>query len=129
MDVPKSNGKTILVIDDDPEIGEVLELAMSMEGYVVHVAQNQDDGLRLMRLTQPSVVLLDYYGIGADPRRFVAEATMIDDATPIVLMTALTTATLRARDLGLKHVLTKPFDIETLLAMLHAVELPGETAS
>ena len=128
MGARKGSTRTILVVDDDPEIGEVLELAMSVEGYSVEVAQSHEAGLRLMREVAPAVILLDYYGLGGDPGQFVAQATSINSATPIVLMTSARTATIRARDLGINHVLAKPFDIESLLTLLQALD-SGESGN
>jgi DNA-binding response OmpR family regulator len=118
----KAPVKTILIVDDDPDIGEALELAMSVEGYSVRVAKNHDEGLALLRQIQPAVVLLDYYGLGGDPGQFVAKAEALSHGVRIVLMTSARTATVRARDLGLGHVLAKPFDIETLLRIVNALD-------
>lgn len=60
----------VLVIDDEKPIREVLSAALGDEGYVVHTAENGEEGLKLIESLQPTVVLLDvwmpgkYDGIG-----------------------------------------------------------------
>src|SRR4051812_31900363 len=51
--------KTILVIDDDPDIGTSLEAIFTAEGYRVIIARHGLEGLELARSDQPDVILLD----------------------------------------------------------------------
>jgi two-component system, chemotaxis family, chemotaxis protein CheY len=50
---------SVLVVDDDPKIRELVSDLLSMEGYTVYTATNGADGLRLLERTTPRLVVLD----------------------------------------------------------------------
>jgi len=116
---PRSSN-TILVIDDDPETREVLELAVSMEGYSVRVAEDTETALEIVAASPPAMVLLDYYGVGEDAGRVVASVRAAGGAIPIVLMTGAKDPAGKAKELGLKRFLQKPFDFHTLRKLLRS---------
>ncbi len=110
--------KTVLVIDDEPDICEALSLALSMEGYAVQSAQNRDTALRLLREAAPAIMLLDYRMPGHEAREFLAEIRALNIHCPIVLMTAIVDPGETARELGLSNFLPKPFELEVMLDMV-----------
>jgi PAS domain S-box-containing protein len=108
-------GSTILVIDDDPEAGEIIERYLTKDGYTVVTAASGEQGLRLAHELQPAVITLDVMmpsmdgwsvlrALKADPKLHnipVIMLTMIDDRT-------------RGYSLGAVDYLTKPVDRELL---------------
>ncbi len=54
-----SDGATVLIIDDDPVVGDMYQLALSRAGYSVAVARNGVDGLRLAEDRSLQIVFLD----------------------------------------------------------------------
>ena len=50
---------TVLVIDDDPDIAELVRLNLKSEGYAVEHASNGEEGLELARSIQPGLIILD----------------------------------------------------------------------
>ncbi len=55
------SNKTILVVEDDREIGEVIiEVLLEETQYSAYLATNAHDGLRMMKETKPDLLLLDY---------------------------------------------------------------------
>lgn len=54
MDRPK-----ILVIDDDPDVVELMRIALEANGYEVHSASNGTEGLRAVREIRPDLIILD----------------------------------------------------------------------
>jgi len=51
--------KTILIVDDDADLSEALRFFLEQHGYRVTVAQDGREGLRLARLEQPDLVIMD----------------------------------------------------------------------
>ena len=111
--------KTLVVIDDEPAITEVLRLVLEDEGYRVAVAHNGQAGLRLIREEHPDLVLSDVMmpGIGGiELARRVHRDPGLKD-TPVVLMSA---GRGPGRDTeGLcRAFVHKPFSLDTVLGVI-----------
>ncbi len=52
-------GKKILVVDDDPNICELVSIALSTKGYSVNIAQTGSEGIKEVAIFLPDLVLLD----------------------------------------------------------------------
>ena len=50
---------TVLVIDDDPDIADLIRLNLKSEGYAVEHALNGEEGLELARAIEPGLIFLD----------------------------------------------------------------------
>ena len=111
----------ILVIDDEIDICEVLELALSLEGYGVQAAHNRESALRLAQEAAPEIILLDYRMPDLDARDFVAQLKAQNIQAPVVLMTGANDAADKAKELGFEHVLCKPFDLEAMLSLIRKI--------
>ena len=116
--ISSGNEDTVLLVEDDPDTAEAMEMAISMEGYPIRVASDQADALDMLPLTKPSVILLDYYGVTSDIKKFVARIREIHPKVPIVLMTGARDAKTKAKELGLKECLPKPFSADALRNIL-----------
>ena len=122
----KANDHTIVVVEDDQDTGDMLEIALSMDGYSVRVASDRDDAMEIITATEPSVILLDYYGVTSDLKEFISCIRAVKPDVPIVLVTGAREPMEKARDLGLDEFLAKPFDSEKLGALLsHHCSNPG----
>ncbi|HYF49361.1 MAG TPA: response regulator [Planctomycetota bacterium] len=109
---------TVLVIDDDIEICEALEVALTIEGYAVRVAYDESLALEIAASEPLALIMLDYHGLGSDTQQIVERLRAIDPNVPIVLMSGINNPARRAKDLGLKRFLAKPFDINALRKVL-----------
>jgi CheY-like chemotaxis protein len=111
--------KQILVIEDDDSIRDALEELFSSEGFSVAVAENGRTGLTALAEAKPCLVLLDLMMPVLDGRGFLTALEGIPDqklaATPVVLITAA--GEKGAAGCKVSEVLTKPIDIEKLLAV------------
>lgn len=111
--------KQILVIEDDDSIRDALEELFSSEGFSVAVAENGSIGLQALASAKPCLVLLDLMMPVMDGRGFLRALEEFPDralaATPIVLITAA--GERGAAGCKVSEVLTKPIDIEKLLAV------------
>ncbi len=114
-----SNGRPILVVDDDPDILSTVSDILEFEGYKVERALNGAEGLKVLDRIQPWLVLLDMRMPvlnGWDFARILKEQGI---NLPILVMTAAQDAQRWAREIGAEGFVAKPFDLADLL---HAIE-------
>jgi len=69
----ESGGKSILVVDDEPNICRALKRALENEGYVVYIAFNGDEALKLVSEKAPDLVILDIMMPGMNGRDIAAK--------------------------------------------------------
>ena len=116
----------ILIVEDDPTIRTILEMALLGAGYVhVTSAARGDEGLDLAKARKPDLVLLDIMLPGLDGLtvcRRICETPSLA-ATRIIMLTARTQDEdiVRGLEAGADDYVTKPFDREVLLARIAAV--------
>ena len=111
--------KKILIADDDPDIGDMLQLMLEDAGYEVEV-QMSGQAVQHLQEPFPDLVFLDIRLSGTDGRticRYLKsqEAT---HALPIILLSANKDTSQMARDAGADDYLAKPFDRKDLLALI-----------
>ena len=114
---------TVLVIDDDPTTGELIQRHLSRQGYRVEVAAAGDEGLAMAKTLQPDVITLDVMMPGIDGWA-VLDALKADSelaAIPVVMMSMLETREL-ALSLGAFDSLGKPVQRSTLDRLLGTIE-------
>jgi CheY-like chemotaxis protein len=109
------SGKRILIIDDEPDIREVAQMSLEMiSGWQVITAQSGDEGITKAKQERPDAILLDAMMPGMDgPTTF--RKLQEDPSTrriPVIIFTAKVQPADRRRfaELGVKDVITKPFD-------------------
>jgi CheY-like chemotaxis protein len=110
---------TVLVIDDDPAVCELLRRFLSKEGFQVASASGHDEGLRLAEALRPAVITLDVMMPGMDGWA-VLTALKADPALadiPVIMLTILDDKNL-GYALGAADYLTKPVDRDRLMAVL-----------
>jgi CheY-like chemotaxis protein len=115
--------RSILLVDDDPEIRNSLRELLTDEGFVVHTANEGQHALQLLeKIALPGLILLDYKMPVMDGRQFLTamrrNPTLKD--IPVVILSAQTREWSGAR-LEVNDVLTKPVDIELLLSTVRAI--------
>jgi len=110
------SGCRVLVVDDDPLVREALTVALSSQGFEVASAADGYGALELLRVQQPSVVLLDLEMPTMDGWRFRAEQVRDKRiaSVPVVVLSGRGDAARQARALGVAGGLQKPFDLDEL---------------
>jgi CheY-like chemotaxis protein len=109
--------QTVLIIDDEPDIREIIEISLLSEDCDVLMAANRDEAWKLIKQHGlPDVILMDYSMSGMPAEDFVNEIVRISKPPRMILMTAAADAHARARELGVPEVLPKPFELENMLA-------------
>jgi CheY-like chemotaxis protein len=109
--------RTIVIIDDEFGLADVLDATLSDAGYRVFVAANGLRGLEIMAENVPDLVFLDYMMPLLDGPG-VLRAMHADDrlaSVPVVLMSAMPESVVQSRCHGYAAFLRKPFGFEALL--------------
>lgn len=112
--------KLVLIIDDDDDIRQGLRDLLSLDGYGTAEARDGGAGLAYLRSQPaPGVILLDWNMAPIGGAGFLAEFSRDENLAviPLVLLTADAGAEAKARQLGLSSFLTKPIDIQRLMAI------------
>jgi CheY-like chemotaxis protein len=112
--------KKILIVDDEPDILEILQLILEEEGYLTHTAANIPPLDGLLRF-QPDLILLDVLLSGSDGRAICRQlkSQSSTEHIPIVLMSAHGKAAAARAESGADDFLAKPFDLSVLLTTIH----------
>lgn len=119
---------TILLVDDEREILELLELIVEEYGFQALTARNGAAALTLARQHKPSLVLTDLMMPVMDGYALVAaiQADPVLQATPVVVMTAGVITDDRRTMLGpVQGVIAKPFLVEQIEALCDSVGKDG----
>ena len=113
---------SVLVVEDDRNIQELLQLYLEKEGYAVTVASDGGQGLAKFRSIKPDLVLLDVMMPVMDGWA-VCKAIRADSQTPIIMLTAKGETDDKVSGLksGADDYVTKPFEMKELLARVEAV--------
>ena len=114
--------QTILVIEDDPDIGHLVCLRFERAGYRAIHAEDGIIGLRLLHEHRPDVVVLDIGLPGLDGWQVLERIRDISDV-PVMILTArgLETEKVRGLQCGADDYITKPFGHQELVARIGAV--------
>jgi CheY-like chemotaxis protein len=113
----------ILIVDDQPEIREVVSLTFSLGNYELQTAQDGREALEQVVRNRPDLVILDVAFPDGPDGIEVCRQIKRDPATQsirVVLLTSLTEGELqeRARDVGADGFLTKPFSPLELIGLV-----------
>ena len=113
---------SVLVVEDDPNIRELLQLYLEKEGYAVTLAADGGQGLEKFRAIRPNLVLLDVMMPVMDGWA-VCKAIRAESDTPVIMLTAKSETDDKVTGLktGADDYVTKPFEMKELLARIEAV--------
>src|SRR5690625_4594801 len=114
--------KRILIVEDEEKLSGVIQLELQYENYETEIANNGTDALRLMREQTWDLVLLDIMIPELSGLEVLRRIRRTDDITPVILLTARDQVhdKVSGLDLGANDYVTKPFQIEELLARIRA---------
>ena len=114
--------KTILIVEDDANIRELLHLYLTQEGYHIETAQDGADGLRMFKRIHPDLVLLDLMMPVMDGTQMIRELRTFSK-TPVIILTAKGEVfdKVALLELGADDYITKPFEMREVIARVRAV--------
>ena len=112
----------LLIVDDDPNICEMLRLYLENEGYKVKTASDGADGVNYFKIYEPDLVLLDVMMPKKDGWQVCREIREISPK-PVIMITAKGDVfdKVLGLELGADDFIVKPFDMKELSARIKAV--------
>ena len=111
---------TLLVVDDNEAILEVIKIALEDEGYCVETATCGQELKKKLRTTKPELLVIDYWLPGEDGgqlTRYVKKSPQTKQL-PIIMISANHNIEKTAYACGVDVFLPKPFDINKLLSLV-----------
>lgn len=117
--------KTILVIDDDPDIIETVQMILSAKGYEVVSASSGSQGVELLRSSRPDMILCDMMMETIDSGMQAAQQIRQEHGDiPVFLLSSIaemTAATTQIRELGFNGIIQKPVDPGRLVGTVQSI--------
>ncbi|HEY3021837.1 MAG TPA: response regulator, partial [Solirubrobacteraceae bacterium] len=106
----------VLVVEDEPQMGEIIARGLSRAGYATDVARHGEDGVWMAGATPYDLVILDVMLPGLDGFEVCRRLRMRGDWTPVLMLTARDDVDDRVAglDSGADDYLTKPFSFAEL---------------
>ena len=110
----------VLVVDDDPDLQEILGICLRQWGFEVASAANGKEGARLAESYHPDIVLSDVMMPDTSGIDLLKSLLSKDPGRPVILMTGYSTSNMVAAALkdGALDLLTKPLDYRKLKSIL-----------
>ncbi len=127
--------RKILLVDDEPNVLELLSVALEDEGYKILLANSGKEALAQLKEEEPQVVLLDIRMPDLNGVEVLRKIREINKATSVIMMTAYGAmdTVVKAIQLGAYDYLTKPLDLKKVKVLirraLEAQELTQEVTS
>jgi len=113
----------VLVVDDEPNIRELVQVALKFHGCSVTTAANGKDALRQADSGQPDLIVLDVMLPDMDGFEVCRRLRASGNEVPVIFLTARDTSsdTVTGLAIGGDDYVTKPFSVEALVARVRAV--------
>ncbi len=117
----RNGAADLLIVDDDPDLADLLGQLLEAVGYEVRCAKDGDEGLRLLAERQPDLVLLDVEmpritGPEMSYRMFLNDVGQ--DKIPVVLLSGITNLLGIAEKVGTPYFLPKPYDLDSVARLV-----------
>ena len=107
---------TILVIDDEPGIRDLLDTLLSRKGYDVVLADSGQKGLEVFRRARPDVIVLDLKMPGMNGVTVLQQIRSLNPTQPVIVLTGAATpeSEQQVRALGVTEYVEKEFSLHLL---------------
>ncbi len=117
------NGATVLLVEDDFNLGLVIQDLLRLDGFTVHLARDGKEGLQRFNTTRYDLCLLDVMLPHKDGFTLADDIRKVNSEVPIVFLTAKGMPEDRVKGLrtGADDYITKPFENEELLLRIKAI--------
>jgi two-component system, NtrC family, response regulator AtoC len=126
-----SSKKRLLVVDDEPNIRRILQVAFEKEGYEVFVAEHAHQAMQRLDEAEMDCILTDVTMPGKTGYQLLKEVKSAKPEMPVIVMTAFGTipqAIQAIRD-GAHEFVTKPFDLDSLKKIVRsALDAPAKSS-
>jgi DNA-binding NtrC family response regulator len=124
-------GYVILIVDDDPAMGELLGKVLSRRGYLTFIANSASEALSVFEKEQVDLVLTDLDLPETNGFQLLGQLKALRADVPVVLMTSFGNHEqgLRAHEEGACYFLSKPLNMDTIVScierLLFGLERPA----
>lgn len=117
--------RSILIVEDEPDIRELLNFTISRSGYSIIEAETAEDAIKLLDGGRPELIIIDWMlpGMdGIDLAKKLRSEELTNDL-PIIMLTARGEEAdkLRSFEVGIDDYVTKPFSPKELMARIKAL--------
>lgn len=122
--------KRILIVEDEARIARVISLELKHEGYAVEIVDNGKDAINRAKEEKWDLILLDVMLPEMSGFEVLRRLRMVDEQTPVILLTARNSVfdKVNGLDHGANDYITKPFEMEELLARIRSAIRVATTA-
>jgi DNA-binding NtrC family response regulator len=119
----------VLLVDDDPDLQEILQICLRQWGFEVASATNGDEGARLAESYHPDIVLSDVMMPGSSGIALLKSLQAEDPSRPVILMTGYSNPIMAIEAIkdGARDLLPKPLDYSRLKSILEATQTDLKT--
>ncbi|MBA2484306.1 MAG: response regulator, partial [Nitrosomonas sp.] len=113
--------KKILVVDDDPNILELLTIRLDAAGYETITAHSAEEAINYLDISRPHLVISDVQMSGMDGMALFEHIHRMIPTMPVIILTAFGNIpdAVNAVQRGVFGYLSKPFDKDTLLSQIN----------
>ncbi len=111
---------SVLVVDDEPSVSDVLQEFLSSQGYDLAVASNGEEAIRLINERRPEIILTDINLPGLSGLDVMRHAKALDPEVSVIVVTGYASAStaIDALRQGAYDYVTKPFDLDEVLQIV-----------
>lgn len=112
--------KSILIVDDEPDLLDVIEVALNLGGYEVTRAKDGRQAWEMLHVETPSLILSDYWMPRMNGSELFDLVRNFDQSrnTPFIFMSSTPEL---IRSIGKYSILRKPFQFDTLMSKVDAL--------
>ncbi|WP_066634075.1 response regulator [Desulfolucanica intricata] len=110
----------LMIVDDQAGVRRLLYEVFCDEGYRVDLAASGPEALKKAAQLRPEIILLDMKMPGMNGLETLKELKKVACEATVVMMTAYSELdfVMQARELGVKHYINKPFDIDDIRSLI-----------
>ncbi len=110
----------VLLVEDEPDIANLVRLHLERAGYQVNVSESSEDALRVISARKPDLAIVDWMLPGMSGLNLCRK---IEAKFPVIMLTARADPrdVITGLDAGADDYITKPFEVPILLARVSAV--------
>ncbi|MBI4079333.1 MAG: response regulator [Candidatus Levybacteria bacterium] len=123
--------KSVLVVDDDPAILDVIKIILEEKGYDVHLLADGDKIAQTIVAFSPSVILLDFWLSGLNGKQVIKilRTNPTTKHIPIIMISANHDPKSIAEEVEANDFLAKPFDIDDLVRIVEKYTTSSSSGS
>jgi DNA-binding response OmpR family regulator len=117
------DNKNILIVEDDPNLGQILSEYLEIKGFHTTLCKDGEEGFKAYSENKYDLCILDIMMPRKDGFTLAKEIREKDQQTPIIFLTAksMKEDTIKGLKIGADDFMTKPFSMEELLLRMQAV--------